>query len=79
MGMWTNQFKGFCPICKEETDQQSFNDNDDTGTHTNCCDCENELPLPKVSIGEPFMIDDDVYFIHQGSDDEWSLMNYHEK
>lgn len=43
MGMWTNDHRGFCPNCDQETDQQSYNDNDDTGTHTICMECENDI------------------------------------
>ena len=43
MGSTTFENRGFCPNCDEETDLQSTNDNDDTGTHTACLQCETDI------------------------------------
>ena len=40
MGFIENNFEQFCHYCKKVTDHHSFNDNDDTGTHVECCECE---------------------------------------
>jgi hypothetical protein len=78
MGMWTNDLEAYCPVCEKVTQQTSYNDNDDTGTHTSCCDCEYELPLPEVQYEEPFIVGNKVYMLHIGNDDETSLMRWHD-
>ena len=43
MGSSTWDHLGFCPKCNQETDQQTYNDNDDTGNHTTCLECECDI------------------------------------
>jgi len=79
MGMWSSEYEDYCPICKKETGFSAWNDNDDTGTHNNCVECETEFPIPKIEEGKPFFIDKTLYSWHTGNDDLIIIERYHDK
>lgn len=79
MGMWTNQYEHYCPVCKKETQFYSWNDNDDEGTYNNCVECETDFPIPKVEEGKPFFLGKTLYSYHIGNDDEISIERWHDK
>jgi len=77
MGIWEGSDNKYCPFCKKETDCHWWDDGDEKGC--TCDVCENEIHLPIISIDEPFYINDTIYIIHQGNDDERRLEKWDDK
>jgi hypothetical protein len=67
----------YCPFCETETDVLYETLDDESGKM--CTECENDLMIPEITEGDPFVMGGSVYTMHFGSDDEMSIERYDEK
>lgn len=64
----------FCPFCQKVTEQIIESYDGESGKQ--CNECENDLLIPTVKGGEPFVFGNKVYTMQIGSDDEISIERY---
>lgn len=69
-----DETREYCPFCEKETDVMIERLDSDMGKM--CLECENDLLIPTVKGGEPFVFGNKVYTMHLGSDDELSIERF---